>query len=194
MDGTPRRTASSFGDDIFNDNWLAEALRVAAEDSCLFMFTRWDVLAKWVAALQDAGWTVVQRLIWDKRHWGMGDLRYYGSQTEDVLFCRKGVPILHWNKRRGNIFPSPSKAYFPEGVVDHPAQKPEGVLEKWITDASLIGDLVFDPFLGSGTTAVAAKKLDRCYFGCDISQEYVDMANKRLAQIDGIQLPLQIGS
>ena len=53
------------------------------------------------------------------------------------------------------------------------------------------GDLVFDPFLGSGTTAVAAKKLGRHYFGCDISQEYIAMAEKRLAKIGGIQLALE---
>jgi DNA modification methylase len=52
------------------------------------------------------------------------------------------------------------------------------------------GDVVFDPFMGSGTTAVAAKKLGRHYFGCDISEEYVKLARERVAKIDGVQMPL----
>ena len=52
------------------------------------------------------------------------------------------------------------------------------------------GDIIFDPFIGSGTTAVAAKKLGRHFFGCDINPEYVKMARKRVAKVDGIQLDL----
>lgn len=74
----------------------------------------------------------------------------------------------------------------------HPAQKPLDLIEWIMSYWSFEGDLVFDPFLGSGTTAVAAKQLGRRCLGCDISQEYVDMANKRLARIDGIQLPLPV--
>ena len=45
------------------------------------------------------------------------------------------------------------------------------------------GDLVFDPFIGTGTTAVAARQLGRHYFGCDINPKYVEMANKRLSEV-----------
>lgn len=72
----------------------------------------------------------------------------------------------------------------------HPCPRPMSHLAYILGQWSNPGDLVFDPFMGSGTTAVAAKKLGRHFFGCDISQEYVDMARKRLARIDGVQLPL----
>ena len=54
------------------------------------------------------------------------------------------------------------------------------------------GDVIFDPFMGSGTTAVAAKKLGRHFFGCDINPEYVELARERVAKIDGVQLELHM--
>ena len=64
----------------------------------------------------------------------------------------------------------------------HPSQKPLNVLRKIITASSKEGDTVLDPFIGSGTTAVACKQLRRNFIGFEISQKYVDIANKRLQQ------------
>ncbi|MBO4620467.1 MAG: hypothetical protein J5654_10205 [Victivallales bacterium] len=64
--------------------------------------------------------------------------------------------------------------------TDHPTQKPEKLLAKLILASSRPGDFVFDPFLGSGTTAVVAKKLGRRFCGVELSQEYCCWALKRL--------------
>lgn len=64
--------------------------------------------------------------------------------------------------------------------TEHPTQKPEKLLAKIILASSNPGDLVFDPFLGSGTTAVAAKKLGRRYCGVEIDEYYCLLAEKRL--------------
>ena len=64
--------------------------------------------------------------------------------------------------------------------TDHPTQKPEKLIAKLILASSLPGDLVFDPFLGSGTTAVVAKKLGRKFCGIELNQEYCCWALKRL--------------
>lgn len=64
--------------------------------------------------------------------------------------------------------------------TDHPTQKPEKLIAKLILASSHPGDLVFDPFLGSGTTAVVAKKLGRHYLGVEINEEYCLWAAKRL--------------
>ncbi|MBC8446835.1 MAG: site-specific DNA-methyltransferase [Chloroflexi bacterium] len=72
----------------------------------------------------------------------------------------------------------------------HPCGRPLDVVNYLVDQWSREGDLVFDPFMGSGTTAVAAKKLGRHYFGCDINPDYVRMANERVAQVDGTQLEL----
>jgi len=64
--------------------------------------------------------------------------------------------------------------------TDHPTQKPEKLLAKLILASSLPGQLVFDPFLGSGTTSVVAKKLARAYVGVEIDETYCCLAQKRL--------------
>ena len=64
--------------------------------------------------------------------------------------------------------------------IDHPTQKPEKLISKIILASSNPGDVVFDPFLGSGTTSVSAKKLGRNYFGVEMDELYCCLAEKRL--------------
>jgi site-specific DNA-methyltransferase (adenine-specific) len=64
--------------------------------------------------------------------------------------------------------------------TDHPTQKPEKLLAKLVLASSGVGDLVFDPFLGSGTTAVVARKLKRKFCGVELNREYCSWAAKRL--------------
>ncbi len=66
----------------------------------------------------------------------------------------------------------------------HPAQKPEKLYAKLILASSEEGDMVFDPFLGSGTASVAAKKLGRRYFGIEANREYCALAESRLARAE----------
>lgn len=68
--------------------------------------------------------------------------------------------------------------------TDHPTQKPEKLLAKIILASSKPGEVVFDPFLGSGTTSVVAKKLGRRYVGLEIDETYGCLAEKRLALAD----------
>lgn len=64
--------------------------------------------------------------------------------------------------------------------TSHPTQKPEKLVAKLILASSNEGDVVFDPFLGSGTTSVVAKKLGRHYIGIEREKEYVALAERRL--------------
>ena len=65
--------------------------------------------------------------------------------------------------------------------VDHPCQMPEAVLERIIRVASNPGDLVLDPFAGSGTTLAAAKTLGRNWFGIELSERYAEQIARRLS-------------
>ena len=67
--------------------------------------------------------------------------------------------------------------------TDHPTQKPEKLIAKLILASCPVGGLVFDPFLGSGTTSVVAKKLNRNYCGIELNNEYCCWAEKRLEQV-----------
>ena len=68
--------------------------------------------------------------------------------------------------------------------TDHPTQKPEKLYAKLVLASSKPGDIVFDPFLGSGTASVVAKKLDRHFVGVELSEEYCLFAQKRLNQAE----------
>ena len=66
----------------------------------------------------------------------------------------------------------------------HPTQKPEELLRKIVLAASNVGDVILDPFLGSGTTAVVAEQLQRRWLGCDISVEYCQWAAERINLVE----------
>lgn len=95
------------------------------------------------------------------------------SDNEDGRF-RLTSPSNLWNDLTVPFWSMPEN-------TDHPTQKPEKLLAKLILASSNTEDLVFDPFLGSGTTAVVAKKLGRCYSGIEIDETFACLAEKRLA-------------
>lgn len=74
-----------------------------------------------------------------------------------------------------------------EERTGHPAQYPEKLIERIIRVGSNEGDIILDPFMGSGTTAVVAKKFNRYYIGYEIVKEYVEMAEKRLKSLEKIE-------
>lgn len=67
----------------------------------------------------------------------------------------------------------------------HPTQKPEELLRKIILASSNTGDIVLDPFCGSGTTVVCAEQLQRKWLACDLSTEYLDWAVNRIELVEG---------
>jgi DNA modification methylase len=181
LGGTPRKHEASFGADEVCLDWIPAAAAALRDNAAAYVFTRWDVLDTWKSAIEDAGLKVVQRLVWDKAHFKMGDLRYYGSQLEDILFCVKGTPPLFWNKRQGNLYRF-SSGYLPEGQLDHPTQKPLRLIKTFIEHATRPGDLVLDPFGGSGTTAAACKEMGRRCVSIECVERYCEIAARRLSQ------------
>ncbi|MEM0979324.1 MAG: DNA methyltransferase [Cyanobacteria bacterium P01_H01_bin.58] len=103
---------------------------------------------------------------------------------------RTGAPKDWQNTQRGrfrlthpsNLWTDISVPFWsmPENT-DHPTQKPEKLVAKLVLASSYPGDVILDPFLGSGTTAVVAKKLERHYVGVEINEDYCCLAEKRLA-------------
>lgn len=69
---------------------------------------------------------------------------------------------------------------------EHPCQLPHHLLERLLLMSSDEGDIVLDPFIGTGTTAIAAKKLGRKFIGIDIDQKYIDITNKKLQEVEPI--------
>lgn len=190
LDGTSRETENSFGDDKVNTDWLVPAFELIKDVGFVYVFTRWDVINLLTAAMVDAKFKVVQRLVWNKLHWKMGDLHYYGSQLEDIVFCVKGRPNLQWEKRQGNLY-NFSSFYLPEGQVNHPTQKPVALIKSFILDAVDSLGAIIDPFMGSGTTLVAAQNEGRRAVGIEISEDYCKIAVERLRQPSFFSIPNQ---
>jgi site-specific DNA-methyltransferase (adenine-specific) len=92
--------------------------------------------------------------------YGFGTPHYWDDNSNKLMSVWRIVPI---NRDDG-----------------HPCPYPEQLVERLITASCPEGGVVFDPFMGSGTTAAVAQRLNRRYLGCDISAEYVELANKRL--------------
>jgi len=109
-------------------------------------------------------------IVWDKLNtmptFGDCELIWTNSSRKSV----KKITV-QWNGLLGK-----------EGERYHPTQKPLELIKILINNYSKEGDTVLDPFMGSGTTAVACKQLRRNFIGFELSQKYVDIANKRLSQ------------
>lgn len=151
-------------DDKFPLYFLNEIFRVTRK--AVYVFCRWDNL-KDLPKPNSV-------LAWVKNNWSMGDLKHeHGRQWEAICFYAmaehefiKRIPdVIHCN-RTGNEL--------------HPTQKPLELIRKLIRANK--GDLIFDPFVGSGTTCIACKHLNKDFIGIELDKEYVDIANKRLNQ------------
>ncbi len=114
----------------------------------------------------------------------------YDSETiaryaKDKRYKNEAARSEHLSKGKyaTNLWRIPSLKGSSAEKVGHPSQKPEALIERIIRSSSAEGDLVLDPFLGSGTTAVVAKKWKRRWIGIEANQEYSQLARRRLAKI-----------
>ena len=104
----------------------------------------------------------------------------YLSDTEYLLFFREsGVKIYGTYESKCKYYITPINKEDKE-KYGHPTIKPLNIIKNLIINSSKEDDLVFDPFMGSGTTGLACKELNRNFVGCEIEKEYFDIANERV--------------
>lgn len=133
-------------------------------------------------ALADAGFKMLRLIVWNKTNpVPLNSKCIYLSNSREmaVVAVKGGSPTFHSRYDSGNYsYPIPRHG----GKRIHPTQKPLDLFRELIRKHSSPGDLVIDPFLGSGTTAVAALEEDRQFAGCDIDESYTQAAKTRLRQ------------
>jgi len=174
---------------IENDNdlkWLPEFIsqtsRILKSHGNLYVFCSWHNVDIFKVELSKF-FSIRNMLVWDKGGQGMGDLKTtYGCVYELCFFANTKTSELN-GKRNSDVirFSSTHRT----GNVYHPTQKPTSLMGFLIEKSSKEGDVVFDSFLGSGTTAVSCKELNRKYIGIEINPEYCKIAEKRIFNTQG---------
>lgn len=150
------------GDDRFPVEIMQEFFRIAKRG--VYVFSRWDNLRELPEPKSV--------LAWVKNNWSMGDLEHeHGRQWEAISFYPqekhefiKRIPDVVNANRTGNNL--------------HPTEKPIRLLRQLMS--ANVGDLILDPFMGSFTTAIAAEDLGRQWIGCDLSEKYCEIGERRI--------------
>lgn len=119
-------------------------------------------------------------IVWVKNNWSAGDLQaQLGKQYEFCIYANKGRRVFNGEKRLTDVW------FFDRCSGNeqvHQNQKPLPLIYQMLKLSTNVGDLVFDGFMGSGTTAVACKRLERNYIGAEIDEYYYNVCEQRLAQ------------
>lgn len=167
----------------FSRQWLREAHRSLKLSGSLYVFSGWNNLKDLLIALDEVGFITINHLIW-KYQFGVFTRRKFVTSHYHILFVVKHGEKYKFNK----IDHYPEDVWFIKreywrGKIKTPTKLPAKLVEKIILYSSDKGDLVFDPFVGSGTVCEVAKKLGRNFLGFEIAKEYYDFACQRLAMI-----------
>lgn len=159
--------------------WIPEAYRVLKQGCHAYIFTNVLNLTEMLNVSQQVGFQLHNLLCWEKNN--CTPSQYYMKNCEYVLFLRKGKA-----KWINNIGESKTVHQFKNiiGNKTHPCEKPVDLMKYYITNSSQGGDIVFDPFCGTGSSMVAAKELNRNYIGFEINKQYFDITNERLKNIE----------
>lgn len=148
----------------------------------LVCFTRWDVEQTFIDAMKLAGFQVKSEVIWDKVLHGMGDCRaQFAPSHENIIFAVKGKFSFPGHRPKDLV--TFQKVNGSQMV--HPTEKPVGLLANLITSVTKPGDLILDPFAGSGSTLVAAKKTGRRFIGVELDGSFYQIARRRVEEAVG---------
>ncbi|WFU32390.1 site-specific DNA-methyltransferase [Bradyrhizobium brasilense] len=154
---------------------IADCYRLLRRNRCCFVFLDAKHLAfvdTFVRRYTD--YTIREYLVWDKCHIGMG--RGFRKRHEMILALEKGSPTYN-SDALPNVLASKRVS-----TNEHPHKKPIDLIKALISHVTLPGHVVLDPFVGSGTTALAAKELGRRYIAIERDAEHFRTAQTRIGQ------------
>jgi site-specific DNA-methyltransferase (adenine-specific) len=152
--------------------WLSRARALTAGGGVLAMFTDWRQLPITTDAVQAGGWIWRGVGVWDKTEAARPQKGRYRNQCEYFVWGSNG-PLLE----QGPCLPGCFRYSVASEEKHHIAGKPQRLLQDMLP---ICGGVVLDPFMGSGTTGIAAMQLDRRFIGIEISPDYFDIACRRI--------------
>ena len=159
--------------------YAPEFYRVLKDGSHCYVMTNHINLIKMLNVFTDCGFHFIKSLIWNKGNKIMG--QYYMSQFEYILFFRKGYGKKINNCGTADILSVPNKkTKDTNGKNIHDTEKPVELMKILIENSTQKGDIVLDPFVGVGATALACIESKRNYIGIELDEGYFNIAKQRI--------------
>lgn len=189
--------------ETFTRTWLKEAVRILKPTGSIYVFMGVRFISKLFLIMESEfelnfnGW-----ITWHYTQ-GMGRKTGFSPRHEDILYFTKSenytfdleavrIPQKYYRERNnmaganpGDVWEFSHVHYSNPEREQHPTQKPEVILERIIKASSREGELVLDPFVGSGTTCRVAKALKRHWIGIDINPDYIAISQRRINEVFG---------
>lgn len=164
--------------DIKFIEWLPEVYRVMKEGTHAYIMTNDRNMQELLNSAEKAKFKLVNILVWKKNN--ATPNKYYMKNTEFTILFRKG------KARSINDMGSKQCIEIPNiiGNKVHPTEKPISLMEYYIKNSSDINNIVLDPFMGSGTTGIAAKNLNRQFIGIEIDRDIFNIAQNRINHVE----------
>ena len=187
--------------DRFSRAWLKECRRVLKPDGAIWVIGSYHNIFRLGAALQDLGFWLMNDVVWLKTN-PMPNFKgtRFTNAHETLIWASRSQaskPTFNYDSLKAfnddlqmrsdwliPICSGPERLRDDGGRKAHPTQKPEALLRRVIMATTKPGDLVLDPFFGTGTTGAAAKSLGRRYLGIERDPDYVAAARERLAAVE----------
>ena len=183
--------------DAFTRAWLAEAHRILKDDGTIWVIGSYHNIFRVGAAVQDLGYWILNDIVWRKAN-PMPNFRgtRFTNAHETLIWASKGEKAKYTFNYRSmktlnDELQMRSDWEFPicgggerlkkDGVKVHPTQKPEALLYRILLACTKPGDVVLDPFFGTGTTGAVAKRLGRRWMGIEREGDYIAAAEERIA-------------
>ncbi|MBI5946101.1 MAG: site-specific DNA-methyltransferase [Chloroflexi bacterium] len=191
---------SSFAEyDSFTSEWLSAIRRVLKQTGTIWVIGSYHNIYRVGAIMQDLGFWILNDIIWLKTN-PMPNFRgvRFTNAHETMIWAQKNKGAKytfnhHSMKALNDDLQMRSDWALPlatgkeriksNGTKAHPTQKPESLLYRVLMSSSNVGDVILDPFFGSGTTGAVAKKLGRHYIGIERDKKYIKVAQKRIDEV-----------
>lgn len=159
--------------------YFKECYRIMKKDTAIYCFCNYKKIDFFKQELEKTGFNLKNIIVWDKQRNGMGDLKTtFGYSHEFILFASKGQPKIR-GRRISDVWQF--KRVSSKQQV-HQNQKPTELLSLAITKSSDEGMIVFDGFMGSGSTGVACLNTNRNFIGIELDEGYFEIAQNRIEE------------
>ncbi|WP_444738715.1 DNA-methyltransferase [Ornithobacterium rhinotracheale] len=189
---------------LFHETWISECKRILKPDGTIWISGTYHSIYQCGFLLQKLNFHLLNDISWFKPNAAPNlSCRFFTASHETILWARKEKKAKHYFD-----YDAMKNGHFPEDVIKkpslqmrsvwsiptpkpsekefgkHPTQKPLALLKRIVLSSTKQGDLIFDPFNGSGTTGIAAAIIgERNYIGAELNKEYLDLTIKRVEKV-----------